>query len=223
MRNINNLKYLEEYNKTILPRLEELIEPLKSLGILYFDYMKIVDNEKCFRVGTHKGFNEKFYELALYDKFNPARWPARSDKKMTPHYRLWNRGSGPGSDQIRKELGMGEGICVYRTTKHYKEAWAFCGRGDQNDLPNLFINHFDLLMKFIVYFKSVASDIIDVSDERKLIAITFSETVQPEETYYARLISDFNAKLETGKYCVESPKGKFWLTAREISLIGRND
>jgi hypothetical protein len=120
MSETENIKFLRSYNKTIMPRLDELLEPLKILGIEHFDYMKIIDNKKCFGIGNHSELNEKFYDLRLFDKFNLARWPDATEGKIIPYYRLWNVDGTSPSDTIRRELGMGQGICLYRTTKRYK-------------------------------------------------------------------------------------------------------
>ncbi|HBN22318.1 MAG TPA: hypothetical protein DD412_03685 [Holosporales bacterium] len=114
---------------------------------------------------------------------------------------------------------MGHGICLYRTTKHHKEGWAFCGSKEREDLPNFYINNTDLLLKFIVYFKSMAEDIIDVSDERKLIDITFSEQTAYPKADFHEISTAFKKALEKSRYCLESPKGQFWLTAREIDCL----
>ena len=51
MSETENIKFLGSYNKTIMPRLDELLEPLKILGIEHFDYMKSSTIRNVFELG----------------------------------------------------------------------------------------------------------------------------------------------------------------------------
>jgi DNA-binding CsgD family transcriptional regulator len=219
MDNTDNHKYLEEYNKVILPRLDELIEPLRVLGVSYFTYVKIIENKKCFYIGNHQEFNDKFFSLKLYNNFDLTNWAKASEKGILPYIRLWKTNTTINADKIREELKMGMGITMYRTTKEYKEGWSFGGTHDEGELVNFLINNYDLLLKYILYFKSVAADIIDTSDERKLINVNLIEESVLQADKYSKIISAFNEGLEKGKYLIESPKGQFFLTKREVDCL----
>ncbi len=114
---------------------------------------------------------------------------------------------------------MGMGITMYRKTREYKEGWSFGGARDEGELVNFLINNYDLLLKYILYFKSVAADIIDTSDERKLINVNLIEDKELQENTYSQIIATFKEGLEKGKYLIESPKGQFFLTKREVDCL----
>ena len=60
MTNIVKAKSLKDYNASVLPRLQELCEPLNIFDISNFSYAKLTKDQKFFRVGNHQKYTELF-------------------------------------------------------------------------------------------------------------------------------------------------------------------
>ena len=60
MTDHTKVRSLMEYNEAVLPRLQELCEPLKIFGISNFTYGKITKDQKFFRISTHEEYTELF-------------------------------------------------------------------------------------------------------------------------------------------------------------------
>ena len=67
MTNTIKAKSLKEYNEAVLPRLQDICEPLKIFDISNFAYAKIMRDQKFFRIGTHERYTELFFKHELYN------------------------------------------------------------------------------------------------------------------------------------------------------------
>ena len=93
MADNSKVKSLKEYNQSILPRLQDICEPLKIFDISNFAYGKITKDQKFFRVGTHEGYTELFFEHDLYNRVEGYRGFLHSgsfseEKRLCPFYGL---------------------------------------------------------------------------------------------------------------------------------------
>lgn len=221
---IDKGKPLRDYNALILPRFNEICEPLNLLGISNFVYMKITKDRKYFRIGTHEKYTDLFFGLNLYDGDNLYRRLATDDSFKKPSQlqsSLWSPSTQHSGGALRLSAGMWNGITFVRNTPDYVEGWAFGGTPEDTQLPNFYVNNMDLLSKFVNYFKFLGQDIIDLSDRNKTIDILFHEPTSP--SIFTDLDSDkimaFNAKILAKKYQVIGNHQDFNLTQKEIECL----
>lgn len=214
------VKSLIEYNEAIMPRLQELCEPLKLFGISSFAYGKITKNQKFFRVGTHEKYTEVFFKHNIYNRVNSYRGlvhPESFSEEKRELFFLWK----PDGyiEKMRMSVDMWNGISFYQITKDYMETWAFGGTLEDTELPEFYLNNLDLLKKFFLYFKGAAKNIIDSSDGKKTIDIAFHEKNKNSYKADPEKVLEFNNKLFTKRYCLSTGQKEFNLSWREVECL----
>jgi DNA-binding CsgD family transcriptional regulator len=213
-------KSLKDYNEAVLPRLQELCEPLKIFNISNFSYAKLRKDQKFFRIGNHQKYTELFFEQRLYnhqDFYRELRHSdAFSEEKKTLFF-LWNpQGS---AQKMRMSINMWNGISFYFITKDYIEGCAFGGSLEEIGLTEFYLNNLDILKKFFMYFKSAAKDIIDITDKNKTIDIVFHEKNSNPHKADPEKVLEFNKKILTKKYWLSTGQKEFNLSLREIECL----
>jgi len=220
MTDNSKAKSLKEYNQSILPRLQDICEPLRLFDISNFSYAKITRDQKFFRVGTHEGYTDLFFKHDLYNQSDCYRGFLRSssfsEEKRTLSF-LWTP-QGPGGS-VRMSVNMWNGISFYQTTGDYIETWAFGGTLENSGLTEFYLNNLDILKKFLMYFKSAAKDIIDLADKHKTIGLPFHEGSQNPYRADPEKVLEFHKKILTKRYPVSLGQNEFNLTLREIECL----
>jgi len=220
MTNMTKAKSLKEYNESILPRLQELCEPLNMFDISNFSYAKLTKDQKFFRIGNHETYTDFFFEQTLYDHpdfYRGLRHPdAFSTEKQTLFF-LWDpHGS---AQKMRMSVDMWNGISFYFITKDYIEGCAFGSTLENTGLGDFYLNNLDMLKKFFMFFKSAAKDLIDISDKNKTLDIAFQDKAQNLYRADPEKILEFNKRISTKKYCLSIGQKEFSLTLREIECL----
>ncbi|OJW51067.1 MAG: hypothetical protein BGO67_12100 [Alphaproteobacteria bacterium 41-28] len=220
MADNRKVKLLKEYNQSILPRLQDICEPLKIFDISNFAYGKITKDQKFFRIGTHEGYTELFFKHDLYNQSDCYRGFLQSgsfsEEKRTLSF-LWTP-QGPGGS-MRMSVDMWNGISFYQTTEDYIETWAFGGTLENSGLAEFYLNNLDLLKRFLMYFKNAAKDIIDLADKHKTIDIAFHDKKSNLYKADPEKVIEFNKKILTKRYCLSTGQKEFNLTLREIECL----
>lgn len=163
-----------QYQLSVQNKLNNICEPLFSLGVKYFIHLKIFQSGKYSIFANHKDYikaclectdaeGEIFAQYINATKKNEAHTlllpcnPHIFDKKKDPiihiayNFNIWNMFS------IYKGNG-GNFIKIY----------VFAGERNDLLLHNLYINNYGLLERFCNYFDEKAEDIVDYNDESKL-------------------------------------------------------
>ena len=212
-------KSLKEYNESIMPRLQELCEPLKIFGISNFTYGKITKDQKFFRVCSHEKYNELFFKQNIYNQINAymdhLKCNTFSEEKTL--FFLWDH-TGP-LEKIRMSADMWNGISFHQIKNNYIETWAFGGSLENIGLTNFYLNNLNILKKFSTYFKSVAQDIINISDKNKTIDILFHDKSQNPYKADPGKVLEFNKRLFTKRCHLSIGQNEFNLSMREIECL----
>ncbi len=213
-------KSLKDYNASILPRLQELCEPLKIFDISNFAYAKITKDQKLFRIGTHERYTELFFQHDLYNRINAymnlIHCTSFSEEKRTLFF-LWDH-TGP-LEKMRMSVDMWNGISFHQITNDYIESWTFGGLLENTELKVFYLNNLGLLKKFFTFFKSAAKDLIDISDKNKTIDIVFHDKSQNPYHANPEKVIEFNKKIFSKKYCFSTGEKEFYLSHREIECL----
>ena len=155
-----------EFHDSCRERLIELCDPLKYLDISTFAYMKFYENSKYFLLTNHfemadhyfksiPNYGDNFSEIVPHsiDRFSRYIWPIETTDKI--HLEL-------------QKFDLIKGVTLYRRVDDYVESWCFIGDSNKNQIHELFLNHEELLWKFAQYFTTMAANLIDTSDPKKL-------------------------------------------------------
>lgn len=222
MNEFDKVKLMLNYNQSIQSQLNEILAPLRILGISNFAYAKITQDQKYFRIGNHDAYTDLFFKKELYNQnkcyrglLTPSGFKEEQPKKAF----LWDINDKNTFTNYRHSVNMWNGISLYNTTKDFIETWAFGGTTLDTGLSNFYLNNMDLLNKFIVYFRTVARDIIDISDQSKTMDIAFHDAIDNASKIDPAALAEFDKKISLPKYLISSDNYEFFLTSRELEIL----
>ncbi|HVX01155.1 MAG TPA: helix-turn-helix transcriptional regulator [Candidatus Babeliaceae bacterium] len=145
-------RYTIKYDRKI----KSICAPLEDFGISYFYYFKIEENGNFFNISNHPETCHFYFEKQLYqedpyfshphllrsgyllapDLFNPTWWQPLINCFRIDHF-----------------------FCIFQVLE-VAECFGFVIKGQENSNAQIFLDHFDLLLKFTRYFKKEAKDLI---------------------------------------------------------------
>lgn len=124
---------------------KQFCQPLKDrLNITYFDYSRFYPNHTCIVYFSDRDYVEYFTPQKNFK--SPVGF-------LYPGKYLWQTYIPQEFLQVAEEqFNYSHGITIFREQDGYCELFNFAGPKDNKNLPNLFLNHFELLEAFIGIF-----------------------------------------------------------------------
>ena len=165
MKIVTNYSQLTTFQ--YIAKIEEIIAPLKKLGIDYFCY------SECTKDGMLRGLMNKgeFCEYYLKNKFE--RFDIMAINHFTPKMMpaglyLWDMIDAPGFHEflaMARSFGIHHGCTIVEMDDNIKRSYNFAtGKQENYYITNVYINKFHLLKAFIKYFLETAARLIDNSN-----------------------------------------------------------
>lgn len=160
------------YNKSIKDELFLINKPLvDNLNISFLGYRRFYRNGKLFCF-----FNDDRW---IDYSFNTERWRSLSFQTRLKNgispgkslYFIWPKHPDP-SDPVYcalYEFNLWNGIIVLRAFEDCIESFAFCSKNKEIDVTDLYLNHTELLERYILYFKDKAHPLLHPNTQELLI------------------------------------------------------
>jgi DNA-binding CsgD family transcriptional regulator len=168
-----NLK--QHISLTSCCNMAEITQPLKRyFGITYFNYVKLYKSGGRLILTDRADWIDYFYKNALYE----TKAVASLEKLNDYSYHLWQEFADQPSFVIGKEkFNIYNGITITEPNKEYIELYYFGTTVENVGVVNLYITKFDILQRFILYFKDKAHALIAEAN-RHLIHLPDSKPIQ---------------------------------------------
>jgi len=215
MEIFNKAKALLDYDCAIQPRLAELTEPLKLLGISNMAYGRD-DQDLYFRIGNYPAYTEHFMRHEFYKTTYADRGITKQQAFEEGKRRIFvwdNDLSG------RKSVNMWNGISIYLSHADHVESWTLGGTLQDTELPNFLLNNMDLLNRYFNYFRLHAQDIIGPSAPAMKVTRMFKYANSSSSLDDQKTIDEFNRMIATNKYLLTAGAENFTVTKREIECL----
>jgi DNA-binding CsgD family transcriptional regulator len=144
---------------------DEILKPLKKLGILYFTYMRNYPDCSQVYLSNDSSWVEAYYGHRLYEtsQFQLAPESYRSGKIVWPV-----QSDLPVYQYAREYLKSDNGLTIIKKHDNYTEFYFFSSSVDNHGIHNVYINNMVILEKFVLYFNDRADKIIGKAEENKL-------------------------------------------------------
>lgn len=167
------------YNKSIIIEFQKIVSPLLvNFPVSYLMYLRFFKNGHylvlCNNIRPielylgHNLLNEKVFlqEFTFIEKnsINKYLWPLHNCHKSS------------GLSML-SENNMWHGINVNYNTDNYLETFVFFTQKENEQVIDLYLNHFYILERFIVYFRNKAQHLINCSNKK---AFAFSPFYKKE-------------------------------------------
>ncbi len=148
--NYNN-KFAFEYSANFISEFNKIIEPLQYLKIPVFSYLKIINDNRYLMLCNHS----KWLQYHFKNIHNQGRFFANESNmalKYKTHYLTWP--SIP-TDHVLTALhnyDIWNGISFFKKSESSLERFCFATNINDFSLSSLYLNHIDLLKRFLRYF-----------------------------------------------------------------------
>jgi|GEM_PF-1117427 len=168
-----------QYTKSVQRLFDQICKPLKELSIDFFSYMRIFKNGQYLLIsnnpdlnylylGTIKSAGEFWTHKISNDNMSTTNEEKSNFFIYSPIINNFDKNKDPVV-HLTYDLGIKRGISTYKSEDDYSiENYAFCTREVTDPSLELYLNNYQLLDRFIRYFKDKSQDMIDTSDKRKL-------------------------------------------------------
>lgn len=195
----------------------DITQPLKKhFGITYFNYVKLYKSGGRLILTDRADWIDYFYKNALYE----TKAVASLEKLDDYSYHLWQEFGGQPSFVIGKEkFNIYNGITIIEPSKEYTELYYFGTTVENVGIINLYITKFDILQRFILYFKDKAHVLISEAN-RHLIHLPEAQTIQSpsDELTDDPIIQSFLNETTVNRVFL-SDESDVYLTNREATCL----
>lgn len=148
--------------------LKQICQPLSLLGITNFFFMRLYNDGTFCDLSTEADWSVHFlnnfymskYEVSdiqhhLYYFDHAYLW------EHNPHNKIWQEG--------KETFSSGNGISIFKNNNDYNEVFSFYSTKSNYEINNFYINHLDVLEKFIDYFNERAAHLIEKAEKNRFI------------------------------------------------------
>jgi len=132
--------------------IEQICQPVKSLGIEYFSHVMIDENGQFSAIGTCPQYAELYLKKKYYN-FDFHRSPQHQDQR----YIIWdNIPRDPKLNEMHEDLknfSLGHGFTIsYQDLKSCQHYYHFAATLGNESINNSYLRNLDSLKMFILYF-----------------------------------------------------------------------
>lgn len=142
-------------------------EPLNSIGISYFNYIKIYNDSSRELLTNNPGWIDFFYKNKLYKTAGVI-----SIEHLLPRgYFLWSEleNDDPAYTHGRDFFNIDNGISFVEKTKEATILYIFASTRSNYIINNFYLRNIDLFRRFILYFNDKADKLIRKAKNNKII------------------------------------------------------
>ena len=143
-----------------------ICKPLDKLGITSFNYVRTYDDGSQVNLANMPAWLEYFYENEFYRIGAFERHPGQYESG----YALWPQLSGQKVFyDARTYFNIDHGITIIEKQIDSCDFYYFGTMTNNPGIVNFYLNHIDLLKRFILYFQDRANLIIKKANESRII------------------------------------------------------
>lgn len=175
----NDARNLLEATNFIKPYFNEIIKPLKNIGINNFSYYKVYKDGKSFYICSDKRWNDLHYcseggfdgvvrtiQNCVENNIDQVIFsgdPGKASGKIADIYGL----NKPMNVEKMLDFNLWNSISYYRFSENFFEAYNLFGGNDKDCLGNFFEAKNQHLTMFLSYFTSEFTNILEKSVDKK--------------------------------------------------------
>lgn len=142
------------YNKSILDQLCSFSKPLSDLNISTFGYINFLGSGEIFHISNnHIWFSEYIKNFLFNDS---ERYVNEIQDVISKGFKYFLRfpNCNQNFSRVMLDCGLCYGICLYQKKDDGFELFAFSADNNYPLMTDFYINNFDFLRRYIVYFKN---------------------------------------------------------------------
>ncbi len=141
-------------------------DPLNSIGITYFNYIKIYNNGSRELLTNNATWIDHFYKNSLYKTAGIID----IEYLLPKGYFLWSelKADDPAYSQGRESFNIDNGISFVVKTKETTTLYIFASTRNNEKINNFYVRNIDLFKRFILYFNDKGHDLLKKAKQNKI-------------------------------------------------------
>lgn len=215
----------KHFSLTSSQRVNEVCKrPLESIGITYFNYLKINNQDSSRALLTNNAeWIEHFYKTELYRSVETVN----IEHLLPKGYFLWSELNT--DDAIYKEgrefFNIDNGITFVIKHKTYTYLYIFASTKNNPRINDFYLRNIDLLRQFILYFNDQAHDLIQLANSNPILLPEQQPWAQKLQVKHNELIQqqrdNFYSHIKINNYCLPGGvQNDIILTKKQAECLG---
>lgn len=216
-----------KYNDTVEQTVNEICRPLfTNFGLTYFGYAHFFNDGTYLDLCTHKEWQRVYIEN--YAAGHIVRNHIKSIYENNLKCVLWDNTPGIPRDPVMSRfieescgLDIWHGFSMYRHHIDSLEAWHFATTREHYGIVNFYLNHIELLNRFIGYFHDKAACIVDACDLGKRIVLKDrgSLFINNDNELHVNIVNNFISQTDIKRFQIKAENHTIYLSRREIECM----
>ena len=150
---------------TTSKEVEEIIKPLKQLGIVFFDYTRNDNDQGHVCLMTHPHVFKHYLDKKYYKIGNMEGQPSKYKSQILlmdtlPKQHIY--------DDLLRSRNIDHGLQIIKVDENSCEFFCFATTKENDPIANIYLNKIDIFNKFTLYFKDHAAPLIREVERKKI-------------------------------------------------------
>lgn len=209
---MNGLDLKKHFSLNSSNEVEQLCAPaLNSIGITYFNYIKIYHNNSSRELLTNNAsWIDHFYKNSLYNSIGTVD----IEHLLPKGYFLWSELdlNDPVYAQGRESFNIDNGVSFVIKRKDVTFLYIFASTKDNYKINNFYIRNIDLFKRFILYFNDAGSPLMKRAAKNR-IYLPEKQIIIPD-----RIIENNISKSAREKFYNKTHIDRFYLLSESDDL-----
>ncbi len=201
---------------------KKICMPLFDLGIAFFDYVKVYKDRSRLHLGNNPEWVKYFFQnhyqekLLYFEDFSHIRQGTNIS-----NINLWNNAYSNYeiARSISEQFGLtGGNVITIKSCEEYIENFYIAADIDNKNIFNIYANQFNLIERFIFYFRDKAKRLIIKANQNRLNSPD-NEQGCIKITQNESLVDIFFKQTETNRFYLTGVYEGIYLTRKELQCI----
>lgn len=208
---MNGLDLKKHFSLNSCNEVDQLCSPLNTIGITYFNYIKIYHKDSSRELLTNNSsWIDHFYKNSLYKSVGTVD----IEHLLPKGYFLWSEldSNDPIYAQGRESFNIDNGVSFVIKRKDVTFLYIFASTRDNHSINNFYVRNIDLFKRFILYFNDTGSSLIKKAAKNR-IYLPEKQIITPE-----RIIKNNISELTREKFYNKTNVDRFYLLSESDDL-----
>lgn len=214
---INNGLNAIEYNYSVRPSVDNLLNPIKDLlNVSNFIYMKVLRNGNILHLSTNHQWAMTSLNLGIFE--NNMHLQKLINETKVGQSQIFLRYGKPQNKVLSslQEAGLWNGVSFCKKYEHFFEVFAFFSNLELESNMNFYVNNVSKFERYILYFKDKADTLISCAHDNAYIK---SPTSYDWSNSEPDLMKTFIENTKLDNYFFSNKNEKVHITVREMEII----
>lgn len=196
-------------------QISRLLEPLsQNFKINTLAHVTIFDN-KLLLISSNTGWVESYVSNDIYNSDHYQDEISQMEQRDT--FVIFRGDNKSKLTDTMHNNHMWHELSIYKRYSTHIEMWNFTTCKDNEQIVNFYINNITLFERFIVYFKNQASNVLDYTDNDKLLTRSNKIVLDNNNLHTRTKNHDFIAN--TTLDYINTSAGKTHISSREVECL----